>query len=79
MEDLHPRKYVELLKKLQQEAKSEYIRLLSDYTDSHIVMSDEPGNKKENLLDKRKIESNRIEFKKGWNQTSIYHSVRLRQ
>ncbi|MBO6190487.1 MAG: putative DNA binding domain-containing protein [Alloprevotella sp.] len=29
----------------------------------------------ENLLNKQKIESNRIEFKKGWNPASIYHSV----
>ena len=29
----------------------------------------------EDLLNKQKIESNRIEFKKGWNPTSIYHSV----
>lgn len=29
----------------------------------------------EDLLDKQKIESNRIEFKKGWNPASIYHSV----
>lgn len=27
------------------------------------------------LLNKQKIESNRIEFKKGWNPVSIYHSV----
>ena len=27
------------------------------------------------LLNKQKIESNRIEFKKGWNPESIYHSV----
>ena len=27
------------------------------------------------LLNKQKIESNRIEFKKGWNPSSIYHSV----
>ena len=27
------------------------------------------------LLNKQKIESNRIEFKKGWNQGSIYHSI----
>ncbi len=27
------------------------------------------------LLDKQKIESNRIEFKKGWNPGSIYHSI----
>ncbi len=27
------------------------------------------------LLNKHKIESNRIEFKKGWNPESIYHSV----
>ena len=27
------------------------------------------------LLNKQKIESNRIEFKKGWNPASIYHSV----
>jgi ATP-dependent DNA helicase RecG len=26
-----------------------------------------------NLLNKLKIECNRIEFKKGWNPTSIYH------
>ena len=26
------------------------------------------------LLNKQKIESNRIEFKKGWNPGSIYHS-----
>lgn len=29
----------------------------------------------EDLLRKNKIESNRIEFKKGWNPASIYHSV----
>ena len=29
----------------------------------------------EDLLNKQKIESNRIEFKKGWNPASIYHSV----
>ena len=29
----------------------------------------------EDLLNKQKIESNRIEFKKGWNPVSIYHSV----
>ena len=28
----------------------------------------------EDLLNKQKIESNRIEFKKGWNPASIYHS-----
>lgn len=28
-----------------------------------------------NLLNKQKIESNRIEFKKGWNPASIYHSI----
>lgn len=27
------------------------------------------------LLNKQKIESNRIEFKKGWNPGSIYHSI----
>jgi predicted HTH transcriptional regulator len=27
------------------------------------------------LLNKQRIESNRIEFKKGWNPVSIYHSV----
>ena len=27
------------------------------------------------LLNKQKIESNRIEFKMGWNLASIYHSV----
>lgn len=27
------------------------------------------------LLNKQKIESDRIEFKKGWNPASIYHSV----
>lgn len=27
------------------------------------------------LLNKQKIESNRIEFKKGWNPANIYHSV----
>ena len=27
------------------------------------------------LLNKQKIESNRIEFKKGWNPASIYHCV----
>ena len=27
------------------------------------------------LLNKQKIESNRIEFKKGWNPVSIYHSI----
>lgn len=29
----------------------------------------------EDLLNKQKIESNRVEFKKGWNPASIYHSV----
>ena len=29
----------------------------------------------EDLLNKQRIESNRIEFKKGWNPVSIYHSV----
>lgn len=29
----------------------------------------------EDLLNKQKIKSNRIEFKKGWNPASIYHSV----
>ena len=29
----------------------------------------------EDLLNKRKIESNRIEFKTGWNPISIYHSI----
>ncbi len=29
----------------------------------------------EDLLNKRKIESNRIEFKSGWNPQSIYHSI----
>lgn len=29
----------------------------------------------EDLLNKRKIESDRIEFKKGWNPDDIYHSV----
>ena len=27
------------------------------------------------LLNKQKIESNCIEFKKGWNPGSIYHSI----
>lgn len=29
----------------------------------------------EDLLRKQKIESNRIEFKKGWNPDTIYHSI----
>lgn len=29
----------------------------------------------EDLLNKKKIESNRIEFKTGWNPVSIYHSI----
>lgn len=29
----------------------------------------------EDLLNKQKVESNRIEFKKGWNPISIYHSI----
>lgn len=29
----------------------------------------------EDLLNKRKVESNRIEFKKGWNPADIYHSI----
>ena len=29
----------------------------------------------EDLLNKRKIEGNRIEFKKGWNPADIYHSI----
>ncbi len=31
------------------------------------------------LLNKQKIESNRIEFKKVWNPGSIYHSMLLRK
>lgn len=31
----------------------------------------------EDLLNKQRIESNRIEFKKGWNPASIYHSYVL--
>ena len=29
----------------------------------------------EDLLQKQKIEGNRIEFKTGWNPDSIYHSI----
>ena len=29
----------------------------------------------ETLLKKQRIESERIEFKKGWNPDSIYHSI----
>ena len=29
----------------------------------------------EDLLNKRKVESNRIEFKAGWNPDKIYHTV----
>ena len=29
----------------------------------------------EDLLNKRKLESDRIEFKMGWNPDDIYHSV----
>lgn len=29
----------------------------------------------EDLLSKRKVESNRIELKKGWNPMDIYHSI----
>ena len=29
----------------------------------------------EDLLTKQRIESNRVEFKAGWNPASIYHSV----
>lgn len=29
----------------------------------------------EDLLNKQRVESNRIEFKEGWNPTSIYHSI----
>ena len=29
----------------------------------------------EDLLNKQKIESNRIEFKKGWNPVTLYHSI----
>lgn len=29
----------------------------------------------EDLLNKRKLESDRIEFKTGWNPDDIYHSV----
>ena len=29
----------------------------------------------QDLLRKQKIESNRIEFKKGWNPDKIYHSI----
>jgi ATP-dependent DNA helicase RecG len=29
----------------------------------------------EDLLRKQKIESNRIEFKKGWNPDKVYHTI----
>ncbi len=29
----------------------------------------------EDLLQQRKVESSRIEFKEGWNPVSIYHSI----
>lgn len=29
----------------------------------------------EDLLSKQKVESNRIEFKAGWNPSSVYHSI----
>ncbi len=29
----------------------------------------------DDLLNKRKVESNRIEFKKGWNPDKIYHTI----
>ena len=29
----------------------------------------------DNLLNKQRIESNRVEFKTGWNPASIYHSI----
>lgn len=29
----------------------------------------------EDLLNKRKVESNRIEFKAGWNPDKIYHTI----
>lgn len=29
----------------------------------------------EDLLNKRKVEDNRIEFKRGWNPDDIYHSI----
>lgn len=29
----------------------------------------------EDLLNKRKVEGNRIEFKKGWNPAEVYHSI----
>lgn len=29
----------------------------------------------EDLLNKRKVESNRIEFKSGWNPDKIYHTI----
>ena len=29
----------------------------------------------EDLLNKQRVESNRIEFKEGWNPVSIYHTV----
>ena len=29
----------------------------------------------EDLLNQRKVESNRIEFKKGWNPVALYHTI----
>lgn len=29
----------------------------------------------EDLLNKNRIESDRIEFKKGWNPKTVYHSI----
>lgn len=29
----------------------------------------------EDLMHRNKVESNRVEFKRGWNPTSIYHTI----
>lgn len=29
----------------------------------------------EDLLYRNKVESNRVEFKRGWNPTGVYHSI----
>ena len=52
----------------------ESVRTLAKFATVEVKIMALPINIEE-LLNKKKVESNRIEFKKGWNPISIYHSI----
>ena len=55
-------------------AKIAQVRTLAKFATVEVKIMALPINIEE-LLNKKKVESNRIEFKKGWNPISIYHSI----